>query len=50
MRLFFLVLPVLFLVSCGGTWEGIKEDTKKMGQAVGEATESAGEAIKEASE
>lgn len=49
MRLFYLVLPLMFLMSCSGTWQGIKEDTKAIGRSIGEATESAGESIQDAS-
>ena len=49
MKLFILVLPLFILVSCN-TWEGVKEDTKQAGRAIGEATESAGGALKEVSQ
>lgn len=53
MKSLFLAIPILvslmFLVSCN-TWEGLKEDTKQAGRAVGGATESAGGALKKASE
>lgn len=50
MKIFILVLPLLFLASCGGTWEGVKEDSKTMGRTIGEATESVGKSIQDASQ
>ncbi len=46
----FLVLTVLVLSACGHTWEGIKKDSREAGVAIGEVTEDAGKAIKEAAE
>lgn len=49
MRVFILVTLFMFLFSCK-TWEGIKEDSKDVGQAIGEAAENVGKKIKEATE
>jgi predicted small secreted protein len=50
MKLFILVTSLMFLLSCSNTWEGIKKDSKDVGEAVGEAAEKAGKSIKEALE
>ncbi len=43
-------IAVVFLLASCKTWEGIKEDSKDVGQAIGEAAETVGKAIKEAAE
>ena len=50
MRLLTFIAVVFILASCSNTWEGIKEDSKDAGQAIGEAAETAGKKIKEATE
>lgn len=37
----------LTLAGCGNTWTGVKEDTKRAGQATGKGIEKAGEKIQE---
>ena len=37
----------LALSGCGNTWYGVKEDTKRAGQATGQGIEKAGEKIQE---
>lgn len=50
MRLFILMVSIMFLFSCSNTWEGIKKDSEEVGHAIGEAAETAGKKIKEATE
>ena len=38
-----LAALVLALSGCGNTWYGVKEDTKRAGQATGQGIEKAGE-------
>lgn len=49
MRLLIFIAAVFMLASCN-TWEGIKKDSKDVGEAIGEAAETVGKAIKEATE
>lgn len=49
MRKFILFFLVMFLFSCK-TWEGIKEDSRDIGESVGKAAETAGKNIKKAME
>jgi predicted small secreted protein len=45
-----LVVFSLVVLSACNTWEGFKQDSSKAGKAIGEAAESAGKSIKEATE
>jgi len=45
-----VVSGVLVLSACSNTWEGIKKDSSEAGKVIGEATQDAGKAIKEAAE
>jgi len=47
---FLLVSCIAVLSACGNTWQGIKKDSSEAGKSIGEAAESAGKAIKEATE
>ena len=38
------------LTACSNTWEGVKQDSKSIGQSVGEVMEDVSEKLKEASE
>lgn len=40
---------VLGLTGCSNTWWGVKQDTKRAGQATGEGIEKAGEKLQDAS-
>jgi predicted small secreted protein len=44
---FAVVLSLSFLVGCGNTWTGVKQDTKEAAQATGRVIEKAGEKIQE---
>lgn len=37
----------LFVSACASTWEGVKDDSKKAGTAIGTSLEKAAEKIKE---
>jgi len=46
----FISLALAFaLTGCGNTWSGVKQDTKRAGQATGQGIEKAGEKIQEIS-
>ena len=46
----FISLALAFaLTGCGNTWSGVKQDTKRAGQATGHGIEKAGEKIQEIS-
>lgn len=50
MRLLTFIAVIFILASCSNTWEGIKEDSREVGQAIGDAAETVGKKIKEATE
>jgi predicted small secreted protein len=37
-------------MSCSNTWEGIKEDSKELGNSIGKAAENTGKSIQEVTE